>query len=168
MRNFQLAVFILFFLASETVMAEATCESLITYKWARREASNVTPAGAITVEVKKIVATGAEEAAIKAKIGEILPVEKGRAMEACRREHESFADCLSAKYAAKASVLNSLRFESRKSFEEAIHQDCSAQQGLCMEATGSEPQCVVKAEAVDAEAADAKGKGKEGAKEKKK
>ena len=160
MRKTQLVAFILFFLVTRLAFAEAACESVISYKWGKREGDKGMPASPVSVEVKKLFASGADEGSAKVRLGELLPIEKGRAMDACRREHESLADCLSAKYAAKASVLNALRFESRKAFEDAIHSDCSAQQGICVEAVSSEIQCLVKAEAAEAEqAADAKGKG---------
>lgn len=166
----QLAAFILFFLFSRLVSAQVTCESVISYKWSRRELPNVTPAAAQSVDVKKLIATGSDEVAVKARLGEQIPLEKSRAMDACRREHESLADCLSAKYAAKAAVLNTLRFESRKAFEDAIHSDCSAQQGICGEVLNSDLHCAVKAEAAEEESAeDSKSKGgKEAKKEKKK
>ena len=173
MKKPQLIAFALFFLLARSLYAQSTCESVVSYKWAKREGDKSTPVAAVGVEVKKLVAAGEDEAAVKARLAELLLTEKNRAMDACRREHESMADCLSAKYAAKASVLNALRFESRKAFEDAIRSDCSAQQGICTEVLSSDPQCTVKAAAAEGEgAADANGKGgkesKEGGKEKKK
>ena len=172
MRNIQLIAFALFFLCAGNLYAQATCETVISFKWTRKEGPNVTPVAPLSVEVKRLSVTEADETAVKARLAELVPAEKNKAMDSCRREHESLADCLSAKYAAKASVLSSLRFESRKAFEDAIHSDCSAQQGVCLEVLSSDPQCLTKTEGEGEGETAGEGKGKakekEGAKEKKK
>jgi hypothetical protein len=67
--------------------------------------------------------------------------QKARAHDRCRREHESFGDCVSTKMAIKASTLNSLSFSARSKVEEALIDECRVQQGRCGAVDSGEPVC---------------------------
>jgi hypothetical protein len=67
--------------------------------------------------------------------------QKARAHDRCRREHESFGDCVSTKMGIKASTLNSLSFSARSKVEEALIDECRVQQGRCGAVDSGEPVC---------------------------
>jgi hypothetical protein len=67
--------------------------------------------------------------------------QKARALDRCRREHESFGDCVSTKMGIKASTLNSLSFSARSKVEEALIDECRVQQGRCGAVDSGEPVC---------------------------
>jgi hypothetical protein len=67
--------------------------------------------------------------------------QKARAHDRCRREHESFGDCVSTKMAIRASTLNSLSFSARTKVEEALIDECRVQQGRCGPVDSGEPVC---------------------------
>jgi outer membrane biosynthesis protein TonB len=67
--------------------------------------------------------------------------QKARASEGCKREHESFGECLATKLSAKASVLNSLSFSARTQLEKALTTECQAQQGTCLGVEATDPVC---------------------------
>ncbi len=148
--------------------ADTVCETLISYKWERNAAQpGSTPVPATeTVNAGSVSAAGSDEARAKGLLEKLASMQKSRALAECKRLHESTADCLSSKYSSMSSVLNSLRFEARKSLEEAIASDFAAQRGLCREVVVSEPRCTTAAavEASEDEKAAEGGKGKEGGK----
>ena len=49
--------------------------------------------------------------------------------------------CLSSKYAAVQDQLATMEFGARKSFDQAIVNDCKQQQGRCAEIISSDPVC---------------------------
>lgn len=138
-RLIYLAIIFGFFLSS--AHAETLCRTSLSYKWKK--------AGPAVEEasVDKIVveALGADEAQAKSVLMIRVPQEKAKVAEACRAEHENTSDCLSTKFAAKASVINALRFDARKALQDAIAADCAAQQGSCGAVVMTEPQCEERA-----------------------
>lgn len=141
------------------VIAEVECKAQVSYKWKKTEGEEQTE------DVTAVASTGADEAEAKAKLEAILPEQKRKAWEACRNDHENVAECMATKYTSMSSVISSLGFEARKSLEQAIASDCSAQQGGCTAVVVSESKCVAKEGAAGAGeaqgAADAKGKADE-------
>ena len=140
--------------------ADFECVSVVSYTWRKWvEKNEQTPAAAagsptvsadLSVEAGRAVARGKDEVQAKERLALAIQDERSRAMSACKKEHESKADCLATKYAAMAGVLNSLRFEARKSLEEAIASDCGAQIGVCVASAASEPKCADKSDAAAA------------------
>lgn len=97
--------------------------------------------GQIKVRVASVERVGADEAGAKAVLSVELHRQKGRASERCKREHESFGECLATKLSVKASVLNSLSFSSREQLEKALMAECQTQQGQCLGVESTEPVC---------------------------
>jgi hypothetical protein len=97
--------------------------------------------GQIKVRVASVERAAVDEAGAKAALSVELHRQKGRASERCKREHESFGECLATKLSVKASVLNSLSFSSREQLEKALMAECQAQQGQCLGVESSEPVC---------------------------
>jgi hypothetical protein len=67
--------------------------------------------------------------------------QKARASERCKRDHESFGECLATKLSVKGAVLNSLSFAARTRLEKALTEECQVQQGTCLAVESSEPVC---------------------------
>jgi hypothetical protein len=84
---------------------------------------------------------GKDEAAVKAGLLIEVNRQKSRAHERCRRDHESFGDCVSTKMSIKASTLNSLSFSARAKVEEALIDECRTQQGRCLAIDSSDATC---------------------------
>ena len=160
---------LLFFPGS--VRAEFVCSSDISYRWVRSDSAveqqertsskddkaeaptavPVTPppaAAASQVRYATVERGGGDEAAAKTSLGIELSRQKARASERCKREHESFGECLATKMSVKGSVLNSLSFSARAQLEKALTEECQLQQGRCLGVDSSEPVCreVVKAD----------------------
>lgn len=95
----------------------------------------------VKVRVASVERAGVDEAAAKAALLVELNRQKARASERCKKEHESFGECLATKLSAKASVLNSLSFSTRAQLEKALTNECQTQQGLCLGVDASEPVC---------------------------
>lgn len=110
---------------------------------------------------------GKDEAAVKAGLLIEVNRQKARAHERCRRDHESFGDCVSTKMSTRASTLNSLSFSARSKVEEALIEECKLQQGRCVSIDSGEPTCrAVAAETAPPETAvAASGEGAEAPKE---
>lgn len=96
------------------------------------------------VEFENLEAVGPDETQAKAAVQELILKAKARALQGCREQHENVADCLAAKYAGKASIINAMRFEARKAMEQAIQSDCAAAQGVCGGVDAAEIKCEVK------------------------
>lgn len=147
------------------VSAEFICSSDISYRWVRSESAAdqgeqtsskddkaqaptsvpVTPAPEAAPSHQVRYATvergGGDEAAAKTSLGMELSRQKARASERCKREHESFGECLATKMSVKGSVLNSLSFSARAQLEKALTDECQLQQGRCLGVDSSEPVC---------------------------
>lgn len=144
--------------------AEFICSSDVSYKWVKTAASKseepavpqkeskqepVTPLPATPlpsaapshVRYASVERGGADEAAAKTALNIELSRQKARASERCRREHESFGECLATKLSVKGTVLNSLSFSARAQLEKALTEECQVQQGTCLAVESSEPVC---------------------------
>ena len=119
--------------------ADFVCKSQLSYKWKKEKAEQEE-----SVDVGLVEAVGKDQAQVKARLEDMLPESKAQALQNCKKEHESVAECLADKFAAMASVLNSMRFEARKSLEQAISADCELRKGLCTTASSSEIVCAEK------------------------
>ncbi|MBX7144882.1 MAG: hypothetical protein K1X79_10560 [Oligoflexia bacterium] len=144
--------------------AEHICRADVNYLLKREKEQ--TPA---TIFYRGLEARGADEAAAKAALAGFVESEKPKVLAACKREHESEADCVAAKYAAMGTQIQNMSFAARKGLETAIANDCKSKQGLCESVASSEPKCSELLSASQTPAAEAGGKeaGK-GAKEDKK
>ncbi len=147
--------------------AEVACLAEVSYRWVKEGAiaAEAAPAGAGNkakeapkdapkaepandaasneqrVRYATIERSGKDEGAVRAGLLIEVNRQKARAHERCKRDHESFGDCVSTKLAAKASTLNSLTFSARSKVEEALIQECQAQQGRCVAIDSGEPTC---------------------------
>lgn len=169
------SVFLLF---PDLARAEFLCSADVSYKWVKAAASQsdeppvpakgssgdvvtppaataVSPSAPSLVRFASVERGGADEAAAKMALNIELGRQKARASEKCKRDHESFGECLATKLSVKATVLNSLSFSARSQLEKALTEECQAQQGTCMAVESSEPVCreVVKVEKGGAPAA---------------
>lgn len=113
------------------------------------------------VRFASVTRTAADEEGAKASLVVEVNRQKGRASERCKRDHESFGDCLATKLSTKAGVLNSLGFSTRSQLEQALTRECQTQQGTCLGVDSSEPVC---REVTPAPDTGAKGKGAEAGK----
>jgi hypothetical protein len=93
------------------------------------------------VRFASIERRGMDEQSARAGLLVEVNRQKARAHDRCRREHESFGDCVSTKMAIKASTLNSLSFSARSKVEEALIDECRVQQGRCTAIDSGEPLC---------------------------
>ncbi|MCO6429471.1 MAG: hypothetical protein J5J00_01325 [Deltaproteobacteria bacterium] len=148
--------------APQIARADFICRTEVAYRWKRSESapakpeSDETPAAspsssegeASPQEVfwRAVETSGAEEEAVRAKLTEAANQEKLPALEACRREHQNLSGCIASKYQGLAGSFTSLGFSARKALEEAVIQDCTKQQGECLEAVAKEIKCVEKKE----------------------
>jgi len=94
------------------------------------------------VRVATIERRGKDEPSAKASLLVEVNRQKARAHELCRRDHESFGDCVSTKMASKTSALNSLSFSARRKVEDALIDECRVQQGQCLVVESDEPACL--------------------------
>lgn len=93
------------------------------------------------VRVASVERRGKDERAARAGLLVEANRQKSRAHERCKREHESFGDCVSTKLAANSSTIQSLSFFARAKVEEALIEECRLQQGQCLSIDASEPVC---------------------------
>ncbi len=146
--------------------AEVACVAEVSYRWMKEgpssaetapgigDKSKEAPKAAAKAEPAKqgasneqrvrcatVERSGKDEGAVRAGLLIEVNRQKARAHERCKRDHESFGDCVSTKLAAKASTLNSLSFSARTKVEEALIQECQAQQGRCVAIDSEEPTC---------------------------
>ncbi|MCB0310811.1 MAG: hypothetical protein KDD42_06235 [Bdellovibrionales bacterium] len=143
-------------------MAETRCTASISYEWLKKEKDPP-----IKTEFVRMETVAANEPEARQKLSEKIPNAKSEALQKCRSEHESVAECLATKYSSMTSVINSLGFEARKSVEEAIKSDCSGAQGSCQKVEASEIECAEIDSSTETAEAQA-GEGKEKKEEKKK
>lgn len=159
-------------LFASPVRADFICSAEIAYKWERRgiEAREddaipskdnknglATPPVSVTPEPAQapsqvryatVERGGNDEVTARTLLGVELGRQKARASDRCKREHESFGECLATKLSVKGSVLNSLSFAARTQLERALTEECQGQQGTCLSVESTEPVCreVVKVE----------------------
>lgn len=93
------------------------------------------------VRVASVERRGKDERAAKAGLLVEVNRQKSRAHERCKRDHESFGDCVSTKLSAKSATIQSLGFSARAKVEEALIEECRLQQGQCVSIDASEPVC---------------------------
>jgi hypothetical protein len=134
MRLFILLTAVLFF--TLPLSAEVNCRADVTYSWKRDKDEQPS-----VVVFGSIEQTGSDEAATKLKLVEIASREIPKALAHCKKQHENEAGCLASKFSASSQSTSSLSFSARKAVESAIVNDCQAQQGPCVSAAHSEPQC---------------------------
>ena len=79
------------------------------------------------VRVASVERRGKDERAAKAGLLVEVNRQKSRAHEGCKREHESFGDCVSTKLSAKSATIQSLGFSARAKVEEALIEECRLQ-----------------------------------------
>lgn len=154
--------------------ADFVCSSEMAYKWARnqREVSSAAKddkaasAGGDKVEpsVVKLMAVerpGIDENAAKEALQAEVSRQRPRISALCKKEHESFGDCVAGKLSNKSSMLNSLSFSVREEVQRGLINECKEQSGTCLSVEVSEPKC---REVVVVKPAEAAGDGKKDAK----
>lgn len=124
---------------SSSVLAEASCETSITYKWQK------SPEEVFEVFWLKIKTNEASEDEAKKKIEALIDKQKIRAMVECRRQHENLSGCIGTKYESATAILSRMGFTAREELEKAIGEDCRAVQGRCDSVHASEVKCEVEA-----------------------
>lgn len=166
-RNLCFSVFLVGFSAvvpGASIRAEVICASDISFSWVKtapsdeasaasdaasagaQKAKNVPPAASggptpTIIRFAGVQRAGLDEAGAKANLLIEVNRQKTRASEKCKRDHESFGDCVATKLASHHSTLNSLGFSARAELEKALTKECSDQQGVCLSVESSEPQC---------------------------
>jgi hypothetical protein len=93
------------------------------------------------VRFAQVERRGQDERAAKAGLQIEVNRQKARAYERCKRDHESFGDCVSTKMSTKVATLNSLSFSARSKVEEALIDECRVEQGRCVSIDSDEPTC---------------------------
>jgi len=93
------------------------------------------------VRFAQVERKGQDERAVRAGLQIEVNRQKARAHERCKRDHESFGDCVSTKMSTKVGSLNSLSFSARSKVEEALIEECRIQQGRCVSIDSEEPAC---------------------------
>jgi hypothetical protein len=145
---------------SSEVSAEVVCTSEVSYRWVRDEQEAPRDEAIVkkgeAQEKNEEPKVNAQERLVRfalierrgkdeqtARAGLLIEVnrQKARAHERCKREHESFGDCVSTKMSIKGSTLNSLSFSARSKVEEALIDECRVQQGHCTSIDSNEPTC---------------------------
>jgi hypothetical protein len=116
------------------------------------------------VRFAQVERRGQDERSVKAGLQIEVSRQKSRAHDRCKRDHESFGDCVSTKMATKVGSLNSLSFSARSKVEEALIEECRIQQGRCVAIDSEEPTCRDLATGAAPEAAGGPGGASEGAK----
>ncbi|MBN8547743.1 MAG: hypothetical protein J0M12_00360 [Deltaproteobacteria bacterium] len=158
-----LNLFLVAVLVPSAVWAEHLCRASVSYAWQREKEMTK-----IMVFTTRVEAKGADEAAAKAALMELVEPLKSKAAEQCSHDHENQAGCVAAKINVMSAALHSMTFSSRKLLEDSIASDCKAQQGKCVESVVSEPTCSLIVVAAKPDAKDAAKEEKEkGAKKKK-
>jgi hypothetical protein len=114
--------------------ADFDCRSELSYKWKKEETEQV-------VQWSTLMQAAATEEVAKQKLSDMIIVERSRVMDACRKVHENLAGCIAGKFSAISRTYQTVGFTARKAIEEAVHADCSAQQGTCLESTTTPPKC---------------------------
>lgn len=153
-------------------LAEFECSSNVSYTWKktvekpekgeRAEKTNP-PEEKLEVHWRGLAAIGKDQEEAKARVIEAANLEKNKALKSCATEHQNVAGCVASKFEANSHTYNALGFSARKALEEAISKDCAAAQGVCIDATVSEPKCkefVSAAASPSPSAAEEKEKGK--------
>jgi hypothetical protein len=125
-----------FLLPAMPSRADFSCVASVSYQWKKDGGE---PQAMFFVNMAGNAMT--EEEA-KAQVLELANREKARARDACTRRHENLSGCISAKFAAEASLLAKLGFGARKSLEEAVSADCKLQQGQCLDPVVSDIKCL--------------------------
>lgn len=116
--------------------AEFLCKSSVSYKWKKAKGEEE-----VEVAFQLIERSGTDEAKAKLALNGAVDRAKGEAFEACKKDHEDLASCISNKYSAYGSTLRSLGFGARKALEDAITSDCTAQEGRCLVTSAADPKC---------------------------
>lgn len=167
-------------------IAESLCSADVSYAWSRfsedaaiEQVDSKTPKTPktspgeelIRVHFTSIERRARDEKTARNLLQSDIQRQKARAMQRCKRAHESFGECVSTKLSTKSTVLNSLSFTARSQLEEALIQECQVSRGICGSVTASEPACVTTgndeandsqeaAESKEGEAKSKKGKSK--------
>lgn len=144
------------FLLPNQAFSEHICHTLLSYKWHKSEGKS-DPKEAQSVEFETVEALGLDEKTAKTNLQEVILKGKARALQHCRQQHENVADCIAAKYSGKASLINTMRFEARKTLEQAIQSDCAAAQGICAAVEAAEVKCEEKISSSETPGAGAEG-----------
>lgn len=139
------------------VHAEFVCQSEVNYKW-----KSETAEAEYEIFWTSLERNGADEKGSLSSLANAIAREKQKARKDCKKEHENLTGCIASKFDSMLSVFPKLSFSARKSLEEAITSDCTAQQGKCTEVTSTKAECVnLNPEEENAEEDDKKGKGKD-------
>ncbi len=154
-------LFLQFVVLPGLVWAEFSCVADITYSYKKPKDDQPLVVTYATVEAR-----GADEAKAKAALAETASREIPKVQSLCRQQHENEAGCLASKFAASSQSRSALSFTARKAVEDAVINDCKAQQGVCGATVVTEAKCSEIAAA--APAAEPVKDGKAGKEEKKK
>jgi hypothetical protein len=145
------------------VRAEFICSSGVQYTWKRAGEEN-----SHQVFWGAVQANASSEVEAKRGLEVRVRREESRALEECRRLHESLGACVAGKLGAHHGTLNRLSFTARKSLEDALVKECKDAEGTCGPISRSEVKCEEKVVATPAEAPAGNAKGGKGDEKKKK
>ncbi|MDZ4786560.1 MAG: hypothetical protein SGJ02_10850 [bacterium] len=155
MSKFHLRIFLVTFLLFPGVLlAEFMCSTTMTYKWkAKIKDSLEKEEHWTTLHVK-----GLTEEAAKQTLTNLITNNQREAVLSCKSAHEDLTGCMSQKYITLSPAYAKLGFAAKKNFDNAVKEDCEAQQGSCNGVTTSEVVCKVLEEPKieDAAASDSK------------
>lgn len=146
------ALFIDLSIAPKLAFGDVACSSDISYSWAKgepatggeakdRDGAQGNSTAGERLNFISIERRGVDEGAAKGALLVEVNRQKARAYDRCKRDHESFGDCVATKMASKGATLNSLSFSSRTRVEQALIVECQGQQGRCGAIESSEPVC---------------------------
>ncbi len=131
--------------AAGSSASAASANSAGTKLGATPSSDSPTPQGSVPGEQKvrfaQVERRGQDERAVRAGLQIEVNRQKARAYERCKRDHESFGECVSIKMSTKGATLNSLSFSARSKVEEALIDECRVQQGRCVSIDSDEPSC---------------------------
>ena len=132
--NFR-SVLLLIILFPQIAFAEFRCTSEVKYRWKKTEGPEVSSFWA-TVQQR-----GATEKEAREATKGFADRERGRARDACVRQHQNLSGCITSKMASYQEAMQNLPFSARAKIEESIVSDCERSLGNCVGVDVSEPAC---------------------------
>lgn len=130
--------------------AEFRCQADVSYVWKKTppvlEEGEKQQMSDEQEEPKRLVfsqpfSEAETEEKARAKLESLVLRERGKAREACRREHENVSHCIGSKLESMRGVLDRSGFSVRQRLEESIQTDCEQKRGLCQKTEVSEYVC---------------------------
>jgi hypothetical protein len=131
------------------------CEADLFYTWRRTPQKKVTqglpgqkqPDGADSPEepieqfFDRVSERGAAEKPVRDQIQQRIASEKGRALAACRSDHENQGDCVAERIRRVEPTYRNADYLSRKAITDGIKSDCENGFGRCVSARAGDIVC---------------------------